>query len=230
MKENSKNQNGITLIALVITIIVLLILAMVSIKLVWDGGIIAHAQNAVNSYNEAQTNELEQLNILEEQFKQYGGSNNSQLQDGWWEFKDEKEKEEILNNNISSGEFQIAFKQASNDYRFDKMVSLLVEHESETTIIHYITVGKILESGELVLYICPITDLAIQSFKEKMQEDNVSFILEKGKWFTLSNGGSHFASNDSQYTGPSPIQLSDFTENEIFCKSYLERVIASFNN
>lgn len=53
---------GITLIALIITIIVLLILAMVSIKLVWDGGIINYAKYAVNKYNEAQQNEIEQLN------------------------------------------------------------------------------------------------------------------------------------------------------------------------
>lgn len=52
-----KSNNAITLIALIITIIVLLILAMVSIKLIWDGGIITHAKNAVNMYSEAETEE-----------------------------------------------------------------------------------------------------------------------------------------------------------------------------
>lgn len=59
-----KNTKGITLIALVITIVVLLILALVTIKLVLDGGIITHAQNAKNKYEEAQKNELEQLNNI----------------------------------------------------------------------------------------------------------------------------------------------------------------------
>lgn len=43
MKEKFKNQKGITLIALIITIIVLLILAMISIKLIIDKGIISFA-------------------------------------------------------------------------------------------------------------------------------------------------------------------------------------------
>lgn len=72
MKENLKNQKGITLIALIITIIVLLILTMVSIKLIWDGGIIAHSNNAVNAYDKAQINELEKMNIVEDYLTQFG--------------------------------------------------------------------------------------------------------------------------------------------------------------
>ena len=49
-----KNEKGITLLALIITIIVLLILAMVSIKLVKDGAIIQHAKNATSIYSEEQ--------------------------------------------------------------------------------------------------------------------------------------------------------------------------------
>lgn len=49
---------GITLIALIITIIILLILAMVSIKLIWDGGIITHAQTATSKYTIEQEKEL----------------------------------------------------------------------------------------------------------------------------------------------------------------------------
>ena len=51
MKQKLKNtQNGITLIALVITIIVLLILAMVSIKIVVDGGLITKASKATDTH------------------------------------------------------------------------------------------------------------------------------------------------------------------------------------
>ena len=60
-----REQKGITLVALIITIIVLLILAMVSISLVMNGGIISRANNAVNNYASAEANEQGQLNAAE---------------------------------------------------------------------------------------------------------------------------------------------------------------------
>ena len=59
MKQKLKNtQRGITLVALVITLIVLLILAMVSIRIVMDGGLIikskeATAQHTIGTEKEA---------------------------------------------------------------------------------------------------------------------------------------------------------------------------------
>ena len=50
MKSKLKKQNGITLVALVITIIVLLILAMVSIKIVVDGELITKASKATDTH------------------------------------------------------------------------------------------------------------------------------------------------------------------------------------
>ena len=55
------SQKGITLVALIITIIVLLILAMVSIRLVMNGGIIDRANRGVNAYNDAEVKEKIQL-------------------------------------------------------------------------------------------------------------------------------------------------------------------------
>ena len=57
-----KAEKGITLVALVITIIVLLILAMVSIKLVLDSRIISHAENAADNYTAAAEEEKVELN------------------------------------------------------------------------------------------------------------------------------------------------------------------------
>lgn len=51
-----KTSKGITLVALIITIIVLLILASVSIQEVIKDGIIGKAKEAKNNYTEAQTN------------------------------------------------------------------------------------------------------------------------------------------------------------------------------
>lgn len=50
MKAKLKKQNGITLVALVITIIVLLILATVSIKIIMDGGLITKAKSATDQH------------------------------------------------------------------------------------------------------------------------------------------------------------------------------------
>ena len=50
MKSKLEKQKGITLVALVITIIVLLILAMVSIKIAIDGGLITKAKDATDTH------------------------------------------------------------------------------------------------------------------------------------------------------------------------------------
>ena len=63
-----KNNKGITLVALVVTIVVLLILAGVSINLVLgDNGIIAKAKDAETKSAEASQNDLKGMNALTEE-------------------------------------------------------------------------------------------------------------------------------------------------------------------
>ena len=57
MKNNLREQKAITLVALIITIIVLLILAMVSIRLVMNGGIISRANRGVEAYSDGEIQE-----------------------------------------------------------------------------------------------------------------------------------------------------------------------------
>lgn len=59
-----KSSKGITLVALVITIILLLILAGVTLKIVLDDDFVGKTQQAVDKYNEASTNETEQIQNL----------------------------------------------------------------------------------------------------------------------------------------------------------------------
>lgn len=66
-----KNKKGITLIALIITIVVLLILAMVSVQLVMNEGILGYAQNAVISWNQAEINESQAISGYENVMNQY---------------------------------------------------------------------------------------------------------------------------------------------------------------
>lgn len=59
-RRNYSNQTGITLIALVVTIVVLLILAGVTINAVFsDSGIIKKAQDAQNKANESIQKDIE---------------------------------------------------------------------------------------------------------------------------------------------------------------------------
>ena len=63
MNEKLKNRKGITLIALVVTIVVLLILAGVSISLILDNnGIIQKSKQARKEYGQAKENEQTDLN------------------------------------------------------------------------------------------------------------------------------------------------------------------------
>ena len=66
---NLKSNRAITLIALIITIIILLILAGVSLSMVLgENGLINKAQSSVNKYQESYVNEQNLLNKVEEYF------------------------------------------------------------------------------------------------------------------------------------------------------------------
>ena len=96
-----KSTKGITLIALIITIIVLLILAGVALAaLTGQGNIIVDAENAVGKYNNSVIEEQELLNEIEKYFNNYleGGSQDNPPQEGIT-------SEEIANNpNLYYGE------------------------------------------------------------------------------------------------------------------------------
>ena len=65
MKIGMKRERGITLIALVVTIVVLLILAGVSLNAIFsENGIIKRAQDAQNKMDEATQNDLDSINEL----------------------------------------------------------------------------------------------------------------------------------------------------------------------
>ena len=67
-----KNQKGITLITLVITIVVLLILAGVGLNLVLgNDGLLTRAQEAESDFTQSQSNEVDKMNTLEAWMDQY---------------------------------------------------------------------------------------------------------------------------------------------------------------
>jgi len=121
MKRKTKAQKGITLIALIITIVVLLILAAVAISSIQNDGILGHAIGAGDKYNNAVANEQEVLgsymNFLnngglggnsdveytpkgrEGQTVQYD-SNNDGVKEDWIIITDRDGKVEIISKNV----------------------------------------------------------------------------------------------------------------------------------
>ena len=73
-----RDMRGITLIALVITIIILLILAGVTINIIINEGLIKQAQNATDRYKQA---EEEEVNSLDNILAQMNNVNNTKIYD-----------------------------------------------------------------------------------------------------------------------------------------------------
>ena len=66
-----KSMNGITLVSLIVTIIILLILAMVSISLIMNNGIITKSKTAVDKYSEEEIGEQMKLAYSEYQMSKF---------------------------------------------------------------------------------------------------------------------------------------------------------------
>ena len=74
MRKMFKNSKAITLIALVITIVILLILAGVTLKIVFDDGLIGKSEQAVDDYAKAQENEINDLNKVNQELDRILGN------------------------------------------------------------------------------------------------------------------------------------------------------------
>ena len=73
--KKTKRQNGITLVALVITIIILLILATISIQSLTNTGLFAKAQEAKEKTRNAEENQARTLNEYEDELNKYISGN-----------------------------------------------------------------------------------------------------------------------------------------------------------
>ena len=85
MKKYLENKKGITLVALVITIIILLILATISIQSLTNTGLFKNAQKAKDETQNAAENQAKILNEYEDELNKYISGNKKTLQaDGSW--------------------------------------------------------------------------------------------------------------------------------------------------
>ena len=129
-KRNYSKQNGITLIALVVTIVVLLILAGVSLNAIFsENGIINRAKDAQNKMDQATQNDLAQLDEL----------------DSWLENQV---------NGVEKGAKIISFTINSTTYQAEEGMTWRQWIESKYNTIGTITIGesRISNGGDILGY------------------------------------------------------------------------------
>ncbi len=139
-KSKKKNNKGITLIALVITIIVLLILAGVSIAmLTGENGILTQAQNAKDKTDEAQEKEKIQLAITASQLK----NTDNNITTNYDNLKEELEEQFGTNFSLRDNKddtFLITINNSQRMYYINE----------DGTVIDNSNITKITSEGELI--------------------------------------------------------------------------------
>ena len=138
----NKQERGITLIALVVTIVVLLILAGVSISLVLNNnGVISKAKDAKNQYAEAQTNDEKQLNEVSDwidtKVSNYDpASDGVPIPEGYYYVGGTKAKGIVISDNVADKELDKGKENVRRDLAGNQWVWVPVETPSSlyTTI------------------------------------------------------------------------------------------------
>ena len=115
-----KDEKGITLVALVITIIVLLILATVSINLIINNGILDKAKLAVDKYSEGEELEQIKLAVASARLKGNGFLDTDNLNSELHERIDENENAEKIGNDYYYNGFVIS--EDGNVEKYDKLL------------------------------------------------------------------------------------------------------------
>ena len=113
--DSARDQRGITLIALILTVIVLLILAGVALNFViGENGILKHAEFATNRYQNSSEKEITDFNTLSNQIDNF--INNSNEQPKTLKYDPAKLDSKILLNNVTIDEDGIVTLDKSDSY------------------------------------------------------------------------------------------------------------------
>ena len=257
LKRNT--QRGITLVALVITIIVLLILAMVSIKIALDGGLIEKSKTAVTVYDGERIKESVQLAVAQCHMTKEGltaeNLKKALKENGIEESKignidiangnvtidgKEYELEEKDNNNSATEAKDYSYtEEEKNKMKDDGQGNFFVSFNDNDGIavailthMHYdmekksyfgLSILTIMKNEKYIMV--PIDEESTQAMQQEAPE---GMVIEMGKPYTSSTG-SQFIDSEV-YTGKSPVSKSDFTAEQIYCESYLDKVISNLNS
>ena len=145
-KLKNKQEKGITLIALVVTIIIMLILAGVSIKLAIDNnGVIENAKEAKDQYEQAQANDESGLNDLSSELRRQldanrnnnsgsGGSGSTidgvPIPEGYYYVGGTKAKGLVISDNVADKELDKGKENVRRDLAGNQWVWVPVETPS----------------------------------------------------------------------------------------------------
>ena len=135
-KLKNKQEKGITLIALVVTIVVLLILAGVSISLVLNNnGVISKSKDARDQYAEAQTNDEKQLDEVSDwidtKISNYDPTSEGvPIPDGYYYVGGTKAKGIVISDNVADKELDKGKEDVRRDLAGNQWVWVPVETPS----------------------------------------------------------------------------------------------------
>ena len=188
-KRNTKNSKGITLIALVVTIIVLLILAGVSVTtLIGNNGILTQAQNAKKETEKSGTKEQVKIAVIGSMATEKGEINKTALQKELEELGAEIETEDGNINNIP-----VMIKIGQEEYQITEDGDVLTGANIENIADKFLTATTIVRDSENNQFVVPSGFKVVASETKKVTEG----IVIEGKtgnqyvWIPCTNDGAN---------------------------------------
>lgn len=212
MSKKENTNNGITLIALVITIIIMLILASVTIKVAVDGGLFSYAKKA--NEETVIANEKEQVAVSYASAKiKIKGNNDVSADDLQKELdkslgldKNRNSKVEIDDN--GDGTLMVLFKESNHNYNVDN--GIVTKEEIDMSTIAMFDIGEnvakkmwaLAPDGYIQwgLYVNNLSIDAIKKYKgtpdlSKMTDENI---------VSWTDGYNAYKNNPGQFAGYIP--------------------------
>lgn len=248
-KKLINNRNGITLVAVIITIIVMLILASVTVKIATIGGIIDKTQNASDQFTVEQEKEKVKEGYLAYKNKKMVDDNATlTVEDsssvtgdstkGWvvtFESESGNRKYKITKDGKvtqyaqQTEEWWIPTTAEKQQFNHDNSDYRVAGHNAESNSIiadgGYGVFLSDVENNIVIIILDYRNTNKWYVWSNNSETASAMGMPESNKWY-LSEGG---LTNCKEYTGTCPISVSDFSSTEICSQTYLNRVISNFN-
>ena len=162
-KIQNKQERGITLIALVVTIVVLLILAGISLNLVLgENGIITRAQQAEKQYQEAKVNEESGLNSISSEMNKFFNANKDPVKGTISVLEENDDNITVKIDRDGAKKYQFSLdgtnwttEQNENEYTFKNLTKTVVNKDNYKNIsgTEYKVYSKVIDSeGDEFVY------------------------------------------------------------------------------
>ena len=234
VKITEKNERGITLIALIVTIVIMLILAGISIKLaIDDNGVIGNAKEAKDQYEQSQADEDSNLNELSSEMKKYldANKNNSSsgttiegvtIPTGYYYVGGTKAKGIVISDNANDNELDKGKEDVRRDLAGNQWVWVPVEIPS--SLYTTVTAGVSL-AGSTGVKTTKYTNSAIISGQTRVNPGDISSYKEPD----LILGGNGTAYDYSEYANAGFSSLKNMAETMVSEYDEMIRSLEKYN-